>query len=276
LTGDWITNEQATDPSYFARHCRETVQFSAAVRCLQKDQSWCVLEVGPGQSLATLVRQHEQGAAHPLIAVSSLADAALPQSEMAAMLSALGRLWMSGSEPDWNELHRGQKRQHVSLPAYPFERKRYWIDPPNKSSSSEKPADVSPVRTHVATQDRSNRLRNEVTSLLEELSGMDIGGAQGATFLELGFDSLFLTQVAQALESKYGVKIKFVQLLDDLATIERLSAHLASLLPAAAEPTQILESTDGTGLESLMKMQLQAFADLTSRQFEMMKGLPSP
>jgi amino acid adenylation domain-containing protein len=278
LTGDWITNEQATDPLYFARHCRETVQFSAAVRCLQKDQSWCVLEVGPGQSLTTLVRQHEQGAAHQLIAISSLAEPAVQQSEMDAMLSALGRLWASGSEPDWSAIHRGQKRQRVSLPAYPFERKRYWIDPPNKSSSSEKAAEV---RTLVPMQDRQSRLRNELISLLEELSGMDVNLAKEATFLEMGFDSLFLTQVAQALESKYGVKIKFVQLLDDLATIERLTAYLDSVLPTTTEPARLLvqtgvEHTDATGLESLVKMQLQAFADLTSRQLEMMKGVPSP
>jgi amino acid adenylation domain-containing protein len=273
LTGEWITNEQATDPWYFVRHCRETVQFSAAVRRLEKDQSWCVLEVGPGQSLTTLVRQHEQGAAHPLIAISSLAEPAVKQSEMGAMLSALGRLWASGSEPDWNAVHRGQKCQRVSLPAYPFERKRYWIDPPNKNGNSEKTAEV---RTLVPVQDRQSQLRNEVISLLEEVSGMDIDSPQGATFLEMGFDSLFLTQVAQALESKYGVKIKFVQLLDDLATIERLSAYLDSVLPATTEPTQISEQTDATGLESLVKMQLQAFAELTSRQLEMMKGQPSP
>src|SRR6202040_1483765 len=82
LTGEWITNEQATDPLYFARHCRETVQFSAAGRRLQTDQPWCVLEVGPAQSLTTLVRQHDQGAANPLTAVSSLADAAVKGSEV--------------------------------------------------------------------------------------------------------------------------------------------------------------------------------------------------
>lgn len=274
LTGEWITNERATDPSYFARHCRETVQFSTAVRRLQSDQSWCVLEVGPGQTLTTLVRQHEQGAAHSLITVSSLAPADVQQSEMAAMLSALGRLWQCGSEPDWNEIYRGQRRQRVSLPAYPFERKRYWIDPPNKKSNSERTAELSPVRTEVVMHGRQDRLRNEVISILEELSGMAVDRAQGATFLEMGFDSLFLTQAAQSLESKYGVKIKFVQLLDDLGTIERLSAYLNSVLPAATEPTQILEQTDATGLENLVKMQLQAFADLTSRQLEMMKGLP--
>jgi amino acid adenylation domain-containing protein len=283
LTGEWITDEQATDPLYFARHCRETVQFSAAVRRLQQDQSWCVLEVGPGQSLTTLVRQHEQGAANPLIAVSSLAEAAVKQNEVAAMLSALGRLWLSGNEPDWKEVYAGQKRRHVSLPTYPFERKRYWIDPPNKTSNSERTVEVTPVSIEVAMQpDRKNRLRDEVISLLEDLSGMDIDRAQEATFLEMGFDSLFLTQVAQALETKYGVKIKFVQLLDGLATIERVCTHLDSFLPAdklpelAAAPVQTSEPTDAGALESLMKLQLQAFADLTSRQLELMKSAPAP
>ena len=61
--------------------------------------------------------------------------------------------------------------------------------------------------------------------------GLQAVGA-GTTFLDMGFDSLFLTQVTQSLESKYGVKIRFAQLLDDLATLEQLTAHLDAVLPA--------------------------------------------
>ena len=53
-------------------------------------------------------------------------------------------------------------------------------------------------------------------------------------FLELGFDSLFLTQVTQALQTKFGLKITFRQLLGDQSTLDDLTAYIDSKLPASA------------------------------------------
>ena len=53
-----------------------------------------------------------------------------------------------------------------------------------------------------------------------------------ASFLELGFDSLLLVQVAQAVESRFGVKVSIIQLLEDTSSASALAAHLARSLPA--------------------------------------------
>ncbi|MGA3025704.1 MAG: amino acid adenylation domain-containing protein [Bryobacteraceae bacterium] len=288
LTGDWITPEQATSADYFARHCRDTVQFSAAVSRLQNEKPWCVLEVGPGQALTTLVRQHGDKP-NELKAVASLPAASADQPEIAALLSALGRLWQYGNEPDWNEMYRGQRRKRVSLPSYPFERKRYWIDPPQVQAETEtekKQVMEVPGAKTANRAGRQDRLRSELLSLLEELSGLELNAdSMGTTFLDLGFDSLFLTQVTQSLESKYGVKIRFAQLLDDLSTLQQLAAHLDSVLPpdvvaepaapSVAPPTPqpaALATAPAGGLEQLLKDQLQAFNDLAARQIEMMRS----
>src|SRR5262249_34888502 len=41
---------------------------------------------------------------------------------------AVGKLWMAGAKIDWGGYYEGEKRRRVSLPAYPFERRRYWVD----------------------------------------------------------------------------------------------------------------------------------------------------
>jgi NAD(P)-dependent dehydrogenase (short-subunit alcohol dehydrogenase family) len=46
-----------------------------------------------------------------------------------SLLEAVGALWGAGATIDWKALWGGQSRRRVSLPAYPFERVRYWIDP---------------------------------------------------------------------------------------------------------------------------------------------------
>jgi acyl transferase domain-containing protein len=51
-----------------------------------------------------------------------------PGSAADWVLTALARLWQSGSTIDWATLHRGGGRR-VQLPAYPFQRSRYWVDP---------------------------------------------------------------------------------------------------------------------------------------------------
>ncbi|HEY0640668.1 MAG TPA: type I polyketide synthase, partial [Pseudonocardiaceae bacterium] len=55
-TGDWITDEQATDPDYWARHLREPVRFGAALARLAAEGRWLPLECGPGRQLGSLAR----------------------------------------------------------------------------------------------------------------------------------------------------------------------------------------------------------------------------
>jgi phthiocerol/phenolphthiocerol synthesis type-I polyketide synthase E len=45
-----------------------------------------------------------------------------------AFLLALGQLWSAGVEVDWSPLRGGQPAQLITLPGYPFERQRHWIE----------------------------------------------------------------------------------------------------------------------------------------------------
>jgi acyl transferase domain-containing protein/acyl carrier protein len=51
------------------------------------------------------------------------------------LLATLARLWQAGCAIDWAALHRGQGRR-VELPTYPFQRRRYWVDPKPTASNS--------------------------------------------------------------------------------------------------------------------------------------------
>jgi NAD(P)-dependent dehydrogenase (short-subunit alcohol dehydrogenase family)/acyl carrier protein len=55
-------------------------------------------------------------------------------SDVAFLLKTLGQLWLAGTEIDWGSYYGGQKQYRIPLPTYPFERKRYWIDPPKETS----------------------------------------------------------------------------------------------------------------------------------------------
>ena len=73
-------------------------------------------------------------------------------------------------------------------------------------------------------------LASKVAGLFEELSGESIAEADfGSPFLELGFDSLFLAQVATQVQKTFKVKVTFRQLLNDMPSIARLADLLQHL-----------------------------------------------
>jgi amino acid adenylation domain-containing protein len=132
LTGSWIEPAQATDPGYWLRHLRQPVRFAAALQELAADPDRVLLEVGPGRGLATLVRRQEGEA---LAAVSSLGKPEeLGAEEEAALLTALGRLWLAGVEVDWQGFAAQERRRRLPLPTYPFERQRCWLQPAAKAA----------------------------------------------------------------------------------------------------------------------------------------------
>jgi acyl transferase domain-containing protein len=130
VTGGWITSAEATDPAYWGRQIRQPVRFAAGAATVLKDDTSIFLEVGPGNTLSSLVRR-QAGARSSQAAISSLRHARDQQtSDMASVMGALGQLWVSGAGVDWKEFHSGEDRRRIALPPYPFERHRYWVDPP--------------------------------------------------------------------------------------------------------------------------------------------------
>jgi acyl transferase domain-containing protein/acyl carrier protein len=127
LTGTWITAQQATSPDYWAQHLRQTVQFSDGLSVLLQESSRILLEVGPGRTLCTLVKQHTQEAAGQIV-LPSLRHLKEEKSDTAFLLNILGRLWLAGIEINWSGFYTEQ-RYRLPLPTYPFERQRYWIEP---------------------------------------------------------------------------------------------------------------------------------------------------
>jgi amino acid adenylation domain-containing protein len=127
LTGTWLTAEEATDPGYWVAHLRRTVRFGDGVRALATEPDRLYLEVGPGHSLSSFVRQSLKLPAGE-VAIPSLDDAQPDMPERAALLGAAGRLWLAGVRLDPTALH-GRDRRRVPLPTYPFERQSFWLRP---------------------------------------------------------------------------------------------------------------------------------------------------
>jgi acyl transferase domain-containing protein/glutamate-1-semialdehyde aminotransferase len=244
VTGDWITDKQAIDPVYWATHLRMTVQFAPGIQTIWQQPERVLLEVGPRTTTATLARQ--QAGDSEQVAISSLSDAS--GNEWAALLQAAGQLWLAGVSINWTSFEGNEIRNRIPLPTYPFERQRFWIDPlPHHSSnstdfqlSSQSPPHESPpmLTTTLLTPVTPNHL---VITLLKEVfaatSGLEMTNvAESTTFLEMGLDSLSLTQVGIALKKKFQVKVTLRQLLELYPTFDTLANFLISTLPPEMLP----------------------------------------
>ncbi|RKI06348.1 aminotransferase class III-fold pyridoxal phosphate-dependent enzyme, partial [Corallococcus praedator] len=87
---------------------------------------------------------------------------------------------------------------------------------------------------------RAERLIPTLRNLFEELSGLELGDADaGASFLELGLDSLVLTQAALAVQKQFGVKVTFRQLLEEVPSLGDLAAFLDGRMPPEAAPAPV-------------------------------------
>ena len=248
LTGQRLSDAEATDATYWARHLREPMRFSPAVRTALESSSCVFLEVGPRGSLSTLVRQHARPGVGPALACPSLGDS--PEGECRAFAAAVGWLWTLGVELPSEHVHAPRR---VLLPTYPFERKRHWlesraavhaIDPPttphrdlvaSQATQSVACARAMPQTPMPAPQatDSSARIA-QLTALIEEVAGIDLSAADPAvSFIELGLDSLTLTQIAIQIKRSFSVNITFRQLMESFRSLETLARHLDDALPAA-------------------------------------------
>jgi amino acid adenylation domain-containing protein len=266
VSADWLDAETAMSADYWARHLREPVRFAAALGRMLQSPSRTLLEVGPRTTLATLARQHPQTQKQDAVAIASLADA--PTNEVAALRLAAGQLWCRGAAIDPAAFDRRGVRRRVRLPTYPFERQRYWVEAavasrqdagagvapgcaPAKPATSDLLSNKIPLQQAVivdaavesvmqqaataAPSDRKPRLIAQLKDVFEDIAGFDIADADaGANFIELGLDSLMLTQVALQLQKQFPVKISFRQLMGECASLDRLAAAFDAQLPAEA------------------------------------------
>lgn len=270
VTGTWITPGEATDPAYWARHMRHTVQFSTGVQKLMENPNLILLEVGPGKALSGLAKRNV-GLSSEQVIVSSLPSANEERGDASQLMQALGTLWEAGVQVDWKAVHSGESRQRLSLPTYPFERRRHWIDrapDPQLADSEIEPCSTpklqnSPIReikidmqtsvTESASASHIIQLIGDLARIFEDLSGINVAEFGGrVTFVEMGFDSLFLTQVTQAVQKKFAVKITFRQLLSDLSTLDALAEYLSSRITPPKMKADTARSDTGQCVEPVL------------------------
>jgi len=234
VTGKLLTDELATNPGYWSHHMRVTVRFSDAIAYIAKTRPLAdFLEAGPRATSCTLVRQQLYDF-KKYRTIPSMGDGADPGMEDRELLTALGKLWEGGIEPDWNAFYQNEQRRLISLPTYPFERKRHWVEPgimvqqsagnPEISRmTGDSDAEFTDSSISLALTEAESVL-SKLRKIVAEALGTPVEAVdEDATFLQLGMDSLFLTQMTQRIKSLFNVTVSMRQLMRQHSSISKLS-----------------------------------------------------
>ncbi len=124
LTGKIADPEEITKPAYWRDHIRRTVRFLDSMKTLQTMEYELFLELGGDSTLSSLGLQ----------CLDSERSLFLPslkkeKHEWKTILGSLGNLYTRGIKVDWQGFDRPYPRARVTLPTYPFQRKRYFLNP---------------------------------------------------------------------------------------------------------------------------------------------------
>jgi amino acid adenylation domain-containing protein len=157
-----------------------------------------------------------------------------------ANINDLAAAYVKGGKVDWQAFHEPYSREKVSLPTYPFQRSRYWVETavpilgmsPEKTGPGVKPVNFT-TSTHALSEmikkakgeEKRNHIYAYTHMLLFKVAKIPVGTIVfDIPISDYGLDSIMLGQVANQLIADFNFDINIAD-IQQLETFEDL-AHL--------------------------------------------------
>ena len=145
VTGRAVEHDMALDAAYWRRHAREPVAFASGIKALADLGVDLVVEIGPDAVLGPMAMlawpesTPSQDASGEALVLASLRrpprDGSAPEPER-SFVDAVAEAYAAGLEISFEGLFAGEARRRISLPSYPFQRERHWLERPKQRRSS--------------------------------------------------------------------------------------------------------------------------------------------
>ena len=245
-TGEILPPGSVLNASHWRRHTRAPVRFTAGIQTLIQQNYNCFIEIGPKPLLSKLGQRCQQD-----VQATWLPSLAQDKPDWLVLLESLSVLYVQGVDVNWQGLEPNNHPRRLTLPTYPFQRKRYWINQAGGLMHG-KPSEQPHSQLQVEPSGQTTQQETIVSTLqslmarLLQITPADIDIE--APFLEMGADSLVLLDVVRTVESTYGLKISTCQLFEELRTLDALANYIQQklppqwthreALPTASEPKQ--------------------------------------
>lgn len=222
--------ENPPDANYWTQQCRQPVQFlPSLITALNKGYN-LFLEIGSRPILTEQGRRYNDRA----IWLSSLNKGL---DNWQTILCTLGQLYLNGVNFDAEKFNENYGYKQVRLPNYPFQRKRFQFQPTvleETNLSPEIPLEKETskiIEPKVSNMEKYQmEIRNQLKSILALLLKEDENDIRDdETLLNLGADSIILTDFSRKIEENFNAKIKIDRLFTDLQTVTEIAIYISNL-----------------------------------------------
>ena len=277
VTGE-LAGDEITTPDYWVRHACKTVRFADSIQVLVDEGVDIFLEIGPKPTLLGLAQPLVTATARPATrnqpAASSQQPLFLPslrpsQPDWQPLLESLGTIYVRGVTIDWRGFDQPsgallhQVRHKVTLPTYPFQRQRYWVEPLAQRaqpqpvslttstrteqglvSPAEQPPRFAQRFAEASREERTILLGQMLHTLVRKILGLrathQIDPREG--LMALGMDSLMAVELRNQLVEQMERPLPST-LLFDYPTVEALTDYLLQETSAPALPVNGANAT---------------------------------
>jgi acyl transferase domain-containing protein/NADPH:quinone reductase-like Zn-dependent oxidoreductase/NADP-dependent 3-hydroxy acid dehydrogenase YdfG len=142
VTGRMAKAAELMSPDYWADHIRRPVRFADGIAAARAEGGRHFVDIGPDGTLSSmasailtgLAEDPERDEAHGRAVVVPLLRGARDEARTAADGLAAG--FTSGLDVDWPAVAAAWGGELTTLPTYPFERRRYWLNPTESATES--------------------------------------------------------------------------------------------------------------------------------------------
>jgi acyl transferase domain-containing protein len=233
VTGELLST-QRLDKAYWVRNAEEPVRFQAAMQTLIAQGCRVFIEVGPHPVLSSAITDCLTDRQVAGMVLSSLRREA---NERKTMLSSLGRLYREGFTVNWEPV--SGRGQHLSLPSYPWQRKRYWDEPAYTSQQASSRLAEEPLHVTLRGVDQKQgealllpALQRQVAKLVGVSSPVC---APDRSLIALGVDSLASAELKNWIEREVRVTASTMTIMRG-PTLQELAASIFERIVAEGPP----------------------------------------
>ena len=208
VTKNWIEDNEAMNPDYWVKHLRETVMFSDSIKCLLNDDFFHFIEVGPGKSLVSFVKQTCNDAIYTHYTLTNSSNTALAKFDIH---NTIADIWCAGYPINWSKIYPDVTAKKIALPGYPFQLSEFNLLIRNDCSQRTNKSNKKTTSTNKV----SINLNSEevINSLFTKYLGIDVD--KDKHFFECGGHSLLAVEFLDELNNKFNINITLSEFISN-------------------------------------------------------------
>jgi acyl transferase domain-containing protein len=230
------------DGEYVAACLAEVLTPEAALRLA--DAGAALPETRPTPKIPLVEAGAEPSVRGAIVLNISEANAQGAQDGYQNLLESIGRLWTQGVEIDWTQLHAGRAPRRISLPGYPFQRGRHWIERSATNRVGPAALVTSPDAVRAAVPGEavvsadafaaagmagvagSDDIQRSLQQIWAGVLGLQTFGIND-NFFDLGGDSVMATRVFARVREELGVELPIAKMFE-CATLRQMYLFVAA------------------------------------------------